>query len=121
VSAAIPHVQVAPVKRATDRMSAECLSVERAHALIRGAASAAVRSIQDGSAKPQPVAASYRIEVEFRSSSMANMTSLFPGVERTGPTGIVFEHESMLQAYRHLWALSIFARSISEGVFGPPP
>jgi D-amino peptidase len=116
--AKLPGVQVAAVKRAIDRLSAEHSSVESARELIRARAAAAVGALGDGGPKPLDAPQPVRFELEFRSTSAANICMLLPGVERVGPCQVAFEHASFLDAYRHFWGLAILGLSAQDGVFG---
>jgi D-amino peptidase len=117
-SNALPGIEVAPVKRAIDRLSAEHRSATAARELIRERAAAAVRTLEAGNCKPVDSNGPCRFEVEFRSTSAANICTLLPGVERVGPCRIGFEHDSYLDAYRHFWAVSILGMSAQDGIFG---
>lgn len=116
--AVFPGIEVAPVKRAIDRLSAHHLSVEAARALIRERAAAAVRNIARGLAVADDVDGPVEFELEFRSTSAAQLCTLFPGVERRGPTEIAFQHVSYLGAYRQFWGLAIVGMAAHDGVFG---
>jgi D-amino peptidase len=117
-SAAFPGVEVAAVKRAIDRLSAAHRSVESARALIAERAAAAVEKLRRGELEPLTIEGAARFEVEFRATSSAQMCTLFPGVERTGPREIAFEHDTIVEAYRHFWGLGIVAMAVQDGVFG---
>jgi D-amino peptidase len=116
--AAFPGIEVAPVKRAIDRLSAAHKSTEAARGLIQERASAAVAKLREGELKPLAIEGSVRFEVEFRTTSSAQMCTLFPGVARTAPCEIAFEHSSFVDAYRHFWGLGIVAMAVQDGVFG---
>jgi D-amino peptidase len=113
-----PGVEVAVVKRAVDRLSAVHTSVESARALIAARAAGAVEKLLRGELEAFAVEEPVRFEVEFRATSSAQMCTLFPGVERTGPREIAFEHASFVEAYRHFWGLGIVAMAVQDGVFG---
>jgi D-amino peptidase len=116
--AAFPGIVVAPVKRAIDRLSAEHLPVERARELIRERAAAAVANVSRGLSAPDDADGPVEFSVEFRSTSAAQIATLFPGVERRGPNEIAFESSSYLAAYRQFWGLGILGMAASDGVFG---
>lgn len=115
----IEGIEVAPVKRAIDRLSAESLPVVEARRLIRERASAALGRVRDGAIAPVRVATPVRFEIEFRLSSAAHLCTLFPPVERTGPCSIAFEQPTMTEAYRLFWGLGIVATAAMTGVFTP--
>ena len=115
---AFPGIEVAPVKRAIDRLSAEHLPVRAARGLIQERAAAAVQ--KDPAAVPEPVATGnpVRFEVEFRSTSAAHFCTLVPGVERVAATTIAYETDSYVAAYRLFWGLSVLGLSVQDGIFG---
>jgi D-amino peptidase len=117
-SDAFPGIEVAQVKRAIDRLSAAHLTTETACTLIEQRAAAAVEKLGRRELEPFDAEKPVRFEVEFRATSSAQMCTLFPGVERTSPREIAFEHDSFVDAYRHFWGLGIAAAAVQEGVFG---
>lgn len=115
----LPGVEVAPVKQSIDRLSARHIGVAAARELIAERARAAVRRLASDPPPPVVVDGVARFEVEFRSTSAARFASAFPGVARTGPNEIAFEHEDFLDGFRHFWALSAFGLAVQDGLFGP--
>ena len=113
-----PGIEVAPVKRAIDRLSAEHRSATGAHNLIRDRAAAAVGRIRNGGPAPLEAPSPCRFAIEFRTTSAANLCGLFSFVERTSPCEISFETASFLDAYRHFWGLAIVGMAAQDGVFG---
>jgi D-amino peptidase len=94
-------VEVAVVKRATGRMSAECLPPLQAHEKICDAAGRAVRRLKEGQAPPPFVLpAPLQIAVELVSSDMADRANLLPQVERLDGRRIEFSAADMPAAYR---------------------
>jgi D-amino peptidase len=94
-------LEVAVVKRATGRMSAECLLPALAHEKICDAAGRAVRRLREGQAPPPFVLpAPLRVAVELVSSDMADRASLLPQVERLDGRRIEFSAADMPAAYR---------------------
>jgi D-amino peptidase len=116
-AAHLRDVEVAPVKRAIDRLSAESRSVESARALIRDRARAAVHNVLGGLAPLARIQPAH-FEIEFRSSSCANMCTLIPNVQRTGPRTVEFEQSSMTDAYRLFWGLALLGMATLDGAFG---
>lgn len=117
VSARLPTVETAPVKRPTDRLSAQHLPIQAARNLIRERAEAAVRNASAG-IPYQEAEKPVRFDVEFRSTSSAKMCTLFPGVTRTGPRSIHIERSSVVEAYKFFWGLGIVGMAVQDGVFG---
>ena len=116
---AFPGIEVAAVKRAIDRLSAEHLPVDRARGLIARRATAAVRLLEQGRAPALVAEAATRFDVEFRSTSAAHACTLFPGVVRESPRQISFELPDYMQAFRQFWGLVILGLAAHDGVFGP--
>lgn len=111
-------IEVAPVKEQRDRLSALHQPLEVAHDLIRKSAATAAARLSRGELQPLVPKEPSVFEVEFRSTSSAHMSTLFPGVERTGPRSVRLGGESFLAAYRMFWGLGIFAAAVQDGVFG---
>jgi D-amino peptidase len=74
-AATFPGVEVAAVKRAIDRLSAESRTVEAARSLIRERAAEAVEKAGSGSLDALTAESPARFEVEFRSTSAAPASS----------------------------------------------
>jgi D-amino peptidase len=115
---ALPGIEVAAVKRALDRLSAEHLSVESARRLIRERAAAATAAIGNRAPVPAQPSGPVEFEIEFRSTSAAQFCTLFPGVERRSPSAVAIRHSSYVDAYRHFWGLAISGMAAQDGVFG---
>jgi D-amino peptidase len=110
------QIEVAPVKRATGRMSAECLPVPEAMQRICEAAARGVARLQttgtSGTAVslfrlPTPV----YLAVELVSSEMADQASLFPGAKRLDGRRLELEAGDMLDAYRAFRSMVALARA----------
>jgi D-aminopeptidase len=106
------------VKRAIDRLSAHHLPVAAARSLIRERAAEAVANVMGGLVAPEDADGPVEFEIEFRSTSAAQMCTLFPGVERRGPNEIAFQSSSYIDAYRQFWGLGILGMAATDGVFG---
>lgn len=92
-------LEVAVIKQANGRFSAECLAPEAAQVLISAAAERAVRRLVEGVApEPYRAEAPVRLRLELATSEMADRAMRFPGVEREG-TCVLATAESMLVAY----------------------
>ena len=114
------QIEVAPVKRATGRMSAECLPLPDAMQSICEAASRAITRLRatgtddKSSGKafglfrlPEPI----QVAIEFNTSEMADKASLFPGLKRLDGRRIELEAGDMLAAYRAFHAVVTLARA----------
>jgi D-amino peptidase len=111
-------ITVARTKRAIDRLTAENRPVQVVRELICEKAAAATRRL---AAAEGPVAAPegpIRFEMEFRSTSAAQICLLFGGVERVSPTAVTFERDTYLEAVRQYWGLAILGHASHDGVFG---
>jgi D-amino peptidase len=84
-SSLIPSIEIAVVKQASSRMSAECLPPSVAQAKIEEAAKRAVARLKDGQAPtPLRLQTPLHMAIDFMTSEMADAASLFPGAQRTG-------------------------------------
>jgi len=104
-------VEVAVVKRATGRMSAECLPPETAQRKIQQASERAVNRLRTGHA-PQPfrMESPIAVSVEFVHSEMADRAMVLPGASRTEGKRIEFSAEDMPSAYRAFRAAVTLAK-----------
>lgn len=108
-------VVTAPTKRPIDRYAARSLSPQKARALIRERAQAAVEAVRAGKTKPYVFATPVTIEIEFKATSSAHMTSLIPGVSRTGSRTIAISAGDYLTAFRTLVVAALFGSHTSQG------
>jgi D-amino peptidase len=104
-------VDVAVVKRAAGRMSAECLPPDQARQKICEMAANAVYRLQSGTA-PQPfkVPTPVTVTVAFNTSNMADRASLLPGAARLDGRTLEVTLDDMVAAYRAFRALTALAR-----------
>jgi D-amino peptidase len=105
-------LEVAVVKRAVGRMSAECLPPAVAHEKICEAAARAVQRLKAGQAPPPfrlppPVS----VIVEFVSTDMADRASLLPGARRTSGRQIELTASDMPAAYAAFRSMVLLASS----------
>jgi D-amino peptidase len=113
-----PGIETALTKRAIDRLAAESRPVEATRALIAERAASAVRKLAAGGLARPTNEGPARFDMEFRSTSAAQICLLFPGVERRSPLEVSFEQPSYLDAVRQYWGLAILGLSAHDGVFG---
>jgi len=93
-------VEIAPVKDATSRTSAECLAPEVARTAIGEAAARAVSRLQKNQAPaPRQVKTPVEVAVEFTHSDMADRAAVLPGSRREGKR-VAYTAEDMPTAYR---------------------
>ena len=105
-------VEVAVVKHAVARMSAECLPPQVTADLICEAAARAVTQLKNGQPPPlfkqnSPV----QLQVEFFNSEMGDKASLLPGTQREGGRMLFYAGPDMLTVYRTFRAMVALARS----------
>jgi D-amino peptidase len=104
-------IELAAVKHATSRFSAECMAPQVAQDKICEAAARAVSRLAAGQAVPpfrlpQPV----EVAVEFFNSNMADKAALLPGARRVNGRRIEFSAEDMPAAYSGFQAAVALAR-----------
>jgi D-amino peptidase len=116
--AEFPGIEVAAVKRAIDRLAAESLSVESARALIAEKAAAAVRNAAGTAPFAGVDSGPTRFQLEFRSTSAAQICTLFPGIERRDPRTVAFERPTYVEAFRQFWGLVVLGLAAHDGIFG---
>ena len=112
-TALIPGVHTAVVKEAVSRLAAHSLHPDRACDLIRETAQRAVADAP--SIKPPPLASS-TLEVDVRTTDIAEAASWVRGVERTGDRRLRFAGDSPLAVYRSFCAAILLTRTIAEVV-----
>lgn len=96
----IPGIDTVEVKKANSRFSADCLHPSVTQKMILEAAQNAVKKYRAGN-NPMPlkIEAPILIEVEFRSSDMADKVEILPGIIRIDGRKIRFSCETMPDAY----------------------
>lgn len=107
--AAFEGVQVAPVKEAVNRYSANCLSPEASYQLIRERAQAAAQKAS--LLTPYEVDLPVTFEVDFKSTGEAYMCELIPQFKRIGNRTISITAGDYLAGYKLLWAALALGRS----------
>jgi len=110
-----PGVIMAPTKQAIDRYAARSLSCQKARTLIREQAQAAVEAVRSGKTTPYVFETPVTIEVDFKTTSSAHMTSLIPGVNRISPRAIAITGDDYLTAFRTLVVAALFGSHTSQG------
>lgn len=110
-----PGVITAPTKRGLDRYAARSLSPQKAQALIREQAQAAVEAVRAGKVRPYTFQTPVTIEVDFKVTGSAHMTSLIPTVTRIGPRTISITGDDYLTAFRTLVVAALFGSHTSQG------
>ncbi len=112
----LPSVTVAPVKEALDRVLGLSLTPERAHALIRDRAKAAIEAVRAGRVQPYRVKTPVTFEVDFKRTTCAHMNTLFPGIERRGPRTIAVTDSDYVRAFKLFWGSLIVGMAVEEGL-----
>lgn len=109
--ALLGNLEVAVVKQASGRMSAECLPPDLAQEKICEAAARAVQKhLNKQSPPPFRLPAPIQVRVAFFSSDMADRASMLPGVERLNGREINLSSPDMPAAYRTFRAAVSLAR-----------
>jgi D-amino peptidase len=112
-AALIPGVCQAVVKEHVSRLAAHSLHPDRARALIRGQAQAAVAATAP--AKPPPIDPGV-LELVVRTTDIAEAASWVRGVNRTGPRQLRIEGPDRLATYRAFCAAILLTRTIADAV-----
>jgi D-amino peptidase len=111
--ALIPGVHSAVVKEPVSRIAAHSLHPARACALIRDSAEQAVQAA--ASASPPPLSQAV-LEVDVRTTDIAEAASWVRGVERTGPRQLRFGGDDPLATFRSFCASILLTRTVAETV-----
>ena len=101
------ELEVAPVKKAVGRYSANTLIPQKAQELIQKKTVLALKKA--ATMKPFKLNPPYRFELNFLQSSMADMAELIPQVERVGPRTVRFETEDYVKGFKLMRALIALA------------
>jgi D-amino peptidase len=91
-----PGARVATVKQAVGANAARALSPERARALIRSEAAAALRGL--GACRPYVLDGPFRLELDMMRVAMADLAAVIPVAERVGPRTVAFAAASVADA-----------------------
>jgi len=97
------------VKQAFGRGVARSIHPEEARGLIRKAAAEVVRD--PGQFQPIRLEPPFVLEVDVLNTVIADLCSLAPGVERTGPRTLRFETDEYMEAFRCLLAFTYLGES----------
>jgi D-amino peptidase len=112
-AAVIPGIHQAVVKEHVSRLAAHSLHPDRARALIRAQAEAAVAGAATaGPPRLDPGA----LEVFVRTADIAEAASWVRGVQRTGPRQVRIYGPDRLATYRSFCAAILLTRAIAEAV-----
>ena len=91
-------VKTVIVKTALSRNAARSLSPSEACNRIRQAAEEAVRSL--GGVRPFLPKAPFALEVDFRVTVEADLAQMAPGITRTGPRTVAYQHQDFREVFR---------------------
>jgi D-amino peptidase len=86
------------VKTALSRNAARSLSPLEACNRIRTAAEQAVKSLS--AVRPLMLPPPYALEVDFRVTVEADLAQMAPGVTRTGPRTVAYQHQDFREVFR---------------------
>ena len=112
-AALIPGIHQAPVKEHVSRVAAHSLHPDRACALIRAEARAAVAAA--GTTTPPRLDPGV-LEVFVRTSDIAEAASWVRGVDRTGPRELRIHGTDHLATYRSFCAAILLTRAVADAV-----
>lgn len=110
----LPQVVGAVVKRGIDRYAAELFAPRKAQEIIRRKAAEAMKLV--GKVDPLVMEGPVTIEVEFKNTAQAHMTTTIPLVEQMGPKTIRFTADDMVTAYKLFWGCVIIGMTATAGV-----
>jgi len=94
--AILGDVETVAVKEAYSRQAARCLPPERARALIRTGARAALARKRAPLVIPGP----YTLTLDLLNTALADMAELLPGARRTGPRRLEYTADDYLTVYK---------------------
>jgi D-amino peptidase len=112
-AALVPGVHGAVVKEHVSRIAAHSLHPDRARAVIRETAQAAVAAAAD--AAPPPLDPGV-LEVFVRTADIAEAATWVRGVERAGPRQLRIQGDDRLATYRAFCAAILLTRTVAETV-----
>jgi D-amino peptidase len=105
------EVEIAQVKKAVSRMSAECLPPVVTLQLIEEAARRAVENLKNKKAtKPFKVSLPVKMTLEFEQSDMADRAAFLPHAKRTIDRRVEYVADDMLVIYRAFRTMLALAR-----------
>ncbi len=110
-------LEVAVVKKAKDRFCADCLPPQATHPMIREAARRAVERLKKGELKPYHVECPVTFDLTFKTTSEANMCTLFPTVQQIDTKTVRITADDYISGYKQLWGCLILGRAVQGGVF----
>lgn len=108
-------VVTAPTKVPIDRFAARSLTPEKARELIRERAVEAMDKVRQGHIAPYTVQTPVTIEVDFKRTAPATMTSLIPTVERIGPRTIAIKGDDYIRTFKTFVAAAFLGLHSMEG------
>lgn len=106
-------IETVVVKQAIDRYAARSLPLRRTQAMLEAAAQRALGRL--GDFKPLKVASPVEFELTVKLTSMANMCTLFPTVERRSAKVISVRADDYASAYRQLLGCLIIGGATARG------
>jgi D-amino peptidase len=109
-------MESAVVKKAIDRWSARCLSMEKAHALITEKAERAVNRIK--TYKPYQVKGPVEFEIEWTSTAECKRANLIPGSYMKSPRVIAYQADNYYDAWRGIHACLNIGETGFDPIYG---
>jgi D-amino peptidase len=108
----LPGIHQAIVKEPVSRNAARSMHPERARAVIAAAATGAVRAA--GSTAPPDLGARPVLDLEVRTTDVAEQATWIRGVERTGPRSLRIADTDPLSLYRTFVTLVFLTRGAAD-------
>ena len=107
----LPGIDCAIVKRATSRLSAECLGIKIAQQCIYETAVRAAQRFKNGDLPvPYKPNSPITIDIEFTATDMADRAQIIPGATRIDGRRLQFITPDILTAFRAFWSAADLSR-----------
>lgn len=115
--ALLPGIEAVTVKKASDRTTVDCLSLEVTQTMIEEKSYQALACLHE--CKPNRLPPPYRLEVMFAHQGMTDIASTLPMFERKSNNEILFHTDDYIQLYKAIMSLNL-AGSIfmTQNMFG---
>lgn len=114
--ALLGKVETAVVKEGIERWTARCLPPQESTRRIKEAARRALVNLENY--RPYRLEGPVEFEVDFMSTSAAELPTLFPCVVRKGPRTVSVTGKDIIEAYKVCRGVILLARMASDEVYG---
>jgi len=106
----VPGIETAVVKRGLGRMAAELLPPAKTQPMIREGAERGLRRREE--IQPLKVAPPYALEVEFKDVEAAEVSDLYPGVNRIDARRVTYTGKDILEVNNAYRTLTLMANAV---------